>query len=271
MQDAFATALVRWPRDGVPRSPGAWIVATARNGAIDRIRRERTFARKAELLARLEAIPVGGGRRRELDPRRAPRAALHVLPPGARSRGPHRPHAPRGGWPRDTRDRARVPRRGDSPGPAARPGQAAAAGDGDPLPRAARPPAAGPGSRRATRPLPRLQRGVCRDRRRGARPSRALRGGDPARQAPLRPDAGRARGVRAPRLAAPSGCAARRTGRPGRRARPAGRPGSRALGRPLDRGGPPRPAARGRAAPAGPVPAPGGRSRRGTPREPGPR
>ena len=29
VQDAFATALERWPRDGVPRSPGAWIVATA--------------------------------------------------------------------------------------------------------------------------------------------------------------------------------------------------------------------------------------------------
>src|SRR6187455_770139 len=57
VQDAFATALERWPRDGMPRSPGAWIVATARNGAIDRIRRERTFARKAELLARLEAVP----------------------------------------------------------------------------------------------------------------------------------------------------------------------------------------------------------------------
>ena len=42
----------------MPRSPGAWIVATARNGAIDRIRRERTFARKAELLARLEAVPA---------------------------------------------------------------------------------------------------------------------------------------------------------------------------------------------------------------------
>jgi RNA polymerase sigma-70 factor (ECF subfamily) len=57
VQDAFAKAIERWPRDGVPRSPGAWIVATARNGAIDRIRRERTFARKAELLARLEAVP----------------------------------------------------------------------------------------------------------------------------------------------------------------------------------------------------------------------
>ena len=58
VQDAFAIALERWPRDGTPRSPGAWIVATARNRAIDRIRRERTFARKAELLARLEAVPV---------------------------------------------------------------------------------------------------------------------------------------------------------------------------------------------------------------------
>jgi len=58
VQDAFATALERWPRDGVPRSPGAWIVATARNGAIDRLRREKTFARKAELLARLEGVPA---------------------------------------------------------------------------------------------------------------------------------------------------------------------------------------------------------------------
>jgi RNA polymerase sigma-70 factor (ECF subfamily) len=56
VQDAFATALERWPRDGVPRSPGAWIVATARNGAIDRIRRERTFVRKAEMLARLHDL-----------------------------------------------------------------------------------------------------------------------------------------------------------------------------------------------------------------------
>ena len=36
VQDAFATALERWPRDGVPRDPAAWIVAVARNRAIDR-------------------------------------------------------------------------------------------------------------------------------------------------------------------------------------------------------------------------------------------
>jgi RNA polymerase sigma-70 factor, ECF subfamily len=56
VQDAFTTALERWPREGVPSNPGAWIVATARNRAIDRIRRERTLARKTELLARLESL-----------------------------------------------------------------------------------------------------------------------------------------------------------------------------------------------------------------------
>jgi RNA polymerase sigma-70 factor, ECF subfamily len=58
VQDAFTRALERWPRDGTPRSPGAWILATARNGAIDRIRRDKTFARKAELLARLDDVPA---------------------------------------------------------------------------------------------------------------------------------------------------------------------------------------------------------------------
>ena len=53
MQDVFATALERWPREGTPDNPGAWVVAAARNRAIDRIRREQTFTRKAELLARL--------------------------------------------------------------------------------------------------------------------------------------------------------------------------------------------------------------------------
>ena len=57
VQDAFATAVERWPRDGVPRTPGAWIVTTARNRAIDRIRRDRVFRQKAELLARLESLP----------------------------------------------------------------------------------------------------------------------------------------------------------------------------------------------------------------------
>ncbi len=58
VQDAFATALERWARDGLPRNPGAWIVTTARNRAVDRLRRDRAFARKAELLARLAELPA---------------------------------------------------------------------------------------------------------------------------------------------------------------------------------------------------------------------
>ncbi len=60
VQDAFVRAAERWKRDGTPRNPGAWIVATARNAAIDRIRREQAFARKAELLARAEELPDDG-------------------------------------------------------------------------------------------------------------------------------------------------------------------------------------------------------------------
>ena len=58
VQDAFAIAIERWPDDGPPTNPGAWIITTARNRAIDRLRREQTFARKAELLARLESLPA---------------------------------------------------------------------------------------------------------------------------------------------------------------------------------------------------------------------
>jgi RNA polymerase sigma-70 factor, ECF subfamily len=57
VQDAFVIAAERWPRTGTPDNPGAWIVATARNRAIDRIRREQTLARKTELLARAETLP----------------------------------------------------------------------------------------------------------------------------------------------------------------------------------------------------------------------
>ena len=42
VQDAFATALERWPESGVPPAPAGWIITTARNRAIDRLRREAT-------------------------------------------------------------------------------------------------------------------------------------------------------------------------------------------------------------------------------------
>ena len=49
-QEAFAIAAARWPREGTPAHPRAWLVTTARNRAVDRIRRERTLAAKTRLL-----------------------------------------------------------------------------------------------------------------------------------------------------------------------------------------------------------------------------
>src|SRR5206468_10371845 len=48
-QGAFAMAAERWPREGTPDSPRAWLVTTARNRAIDRIRRDRSLAAKIRL------------------------------------------------------------------------------------------------------------------------------------------------------------------------------------------------------------------------------
>jgi RNA polymerase sigma-70 factor (ECF subfamily) len=56
-QDAFATALVTWHRDGVPSRPGAWLTTTARNRAVDRLRRERAGQEKLRQLAALAEDP----------------------------------------------------------------------------------------------------------------------------------------------------------------------------------------------------------------------
>jgi len=56
VQEAFITALEIWPERGIPDNPGAWITTTARNRAIDRIRRRRVLAEKAELLGRQALI-----------------------------------------------------------------------------------------------------------------------------------------------------------------------------------------------------------------------
>ena len=52
VQDAYAVALDRWPRDGVPSAPAAWILTTAKRRAIDRLRREAALRDKQALLAR---------------------------------------------------------------------------------------------------------------------------------------------------------------------------------------------------------------------------
>jgi RNA polymerase sigma-70 factor (ECF subfamily) len=68
VQDAFVVALEVWPERGLPANPGAWIVTTARNRAIDRLRRRKRLAEKSELLrqdleveAQLAAVSPAGG------------------------------------------------------------------------------------------------------------------------------------------------------------------------------------------------------------------
>jgi len=55
-QEAFATAAARWPRDGTPANPRAWLITTARNAAIDRIRRDRKRDEKTRLLDQPDAV-----------------------------------------------------------------------------------------------------------------------------------------------------------------------------------------------------------------------
>ena len=56
VQDAFISALETWPQRGIPTNPGAWITTTARNRAIDRLRRRRRLTEKTETLAREAAL-----------------------------------------------------------------------------------------------------------------------------------------------------------------------------------------------------------------------
>ena len=56
VQDAFAKALERWPVEGVPKNPGAWITTVARNRAIDRLRRDARLREKTETLERVREL-----------------------------------------------------------------------------------------------------------------------------------------------------------------------------------------------------------------------
>ena len=66
-QDAFVSALTQWPETGIPRNPGAWLMAIAKRRAIDRFRREEVRERKHQLIAR------------EIEPQDGPEAALAAL------------------------------------------------------------------------------------------------------------------------------------------------------------------------------------------------
>ena len=161
-------------------TPAAWLYTVARNRAIDRLRHRRTAEQKLEQLGAPEESAGGAGpaaREARRGRRRAPVAAVHVLPSRARARGAGRADAA-GGRRADRRgDRARVPRAGRHhvAAPGARQAQ-------DPRRRdlvrparrrgAARPPRRGAGGH-----LPDLQRGLRRHRGRGSGADRVVRRG----------------------------------------------------------------------------------------------
>jgi RNA polymerase sigma-70 factor (ECF subfamily) len=56
LQEAYAVALQKWPSDGTPANPRAWLISTARHKAIDRLRRDQRFERKSEEIAKTAEI-----------------------------------------------------------------------------------------------------------------------------------------------------------------------------------------------------------------------
>ena len=245
-QDALVAALEHWPKDGVPDNPGAWLMRTAKNRALDRLRQESLHAKQARGARRrpggaagarragLRRRPGRGERRRH---RRRPAApGVHRLPSGARDRGPGRAHPAPARRPRDRRDRARLPRaRGDRRA-AHRPRQAHA-GRGQGAVRGARCERAGAAPRfGAGGGLPDLQRGLLGDRRRRLDAAGALRRGAASGPRSRRPRARRKRGARPGRADGAAGLA---RPCPGRRRRP---PGAAARAGPLALGSAPDPA-----------------------------
>src|SRR5256885_654471 len=78
LQDALLVALERWPIDGIPRNPGAWMMATSRHKAIDRLRRESTLARKAAMLETLLELEEQRGEE-EMDEASIPDERLKLI------------------------------------------------------------------------------------------------------------------------------------------------------------------------------------------------
>jgi RNA polymerase sigma-70 factor (ECF subfamily) len=71
VQDAFEAAVTAWRRDGIPANPGAWITTAARRRAIDRLRRDRSVADRAERLAELTRLDAQGEEELSMDDERS--------------------------------------------------------------------------------------------------------------------------------------------------------------------------------------------------------
>ena len=262
VQEAFAIAIDKWPESGWPPNPGAWIVTTARNRAIDRLRREATRHDRQVQAHSLrppseppaEVGPVTDDRLRLIFTCCHPALAsssqvaltlrlLGGLQTEEIARAflvPEATMAQRLVRAKKKISAAKIPYRVSRRRRATRPAR-----------------------RRAGRRLPRLQRGLLGDERRLAGACRPQRRGDPPRPAGRRADARRGRGASA---CSPCSCSASRVaagaGRRRRIARPACRPGPQSVGSRADRRGSGPRAGVPAAQHARAVPDPGGDQRR---------
>ena len=227
--DAFAIAVQRWPADGLPPSPAGWIITTARNRAIDRLRRE---ASRDDRHAQAALLHVRDGQPWRRAPVRDDRLRLiFTCCHPALGRGAQVALTLRllGGL--DHRgDRARLPGPGADHGPAPGPRQGQDPRREDPLPRPRRRRPPRPAAVGAGRRLPRLQRRLRGQLGSRARPRGPVRRGHPPRPAARRAHARRAGGAGAARADAARRVAARGPDDRRRRPRAARRPGSRAAG-----------------------------------------
>ena len=160
MQDAFATALARWPESGLPPSPAGWIITTARNRAIDRLRREASRADRHAQAALLHARDEPAEEDAVHDDRL--RLIFTCCHPALGDGRAGRAHTAAPRRPDDAGDRARLPRARADDGAADRPRQGQDPRRRHPLPRPRRARAAPPAARGAGGALPDLQRRATR-------------------------------------------------------------------------------------------------------------
>ena len=183
LSDAFASAVERWPNEGVPENPTAWLVSAGRFKAIDSLRRRGRFdAMQTQLADRwAETTSANAARAAHVIEDDRLRLVFACCHPAIDRVGASAADLARGLRPHDGGDRRGVFDRAGGDGPADRPRQGEDPRRAHPLRdpgrrRLGRPPRLGVGRR-----LPRLQRGLFSQLRQRARPRRPHGRGDPAR------------------------------------------------------------------------------------------